>query len=210
MVPRSVRKNVHKSGDQFVDFVPIIDRPVFSNRHDRQSQSGEGSGCSSPRRLHERSWRCARRPESGFDGWTVYPCIASKARAERMPSSYQTGSPLGERAECGRDRPRGFADDLGSGGGPKKLTSSAGAGASVAKFFRCLIQADLAVGKANAQGLGFACVLPFLGRERYPPGKRMEGSSGKLAKVIIIAGMLLSQVATPIRARAVGSGRARA
>ena len=35
----------------------------------------------------------------------------------------------------------------------------------------------------------------------------MEGSSGKLAKVIIIAGMLLSQVATPIRARAVGSER---
>ena len=102
---------------------------------------------------------------------------------------------------------KGFADDLRSGGGPKKLTSSAGAGASVAQFFRCLIQADLAVGKTNAQGLGFACVLAFLAESVTPPGKRMEGSSGKLAKVIIIAGMLLSQVATPIRARAVGSER---
>ena len=94
--------------------------------------------------------------------------IAGAGRADA--SSYPAGSPLGERADA-EGQAEGFADDLGSGGGPKKRIP---AGApSVAQFS----DASSVTSPWAKQWVGLRLRPRLLGREH--PSGRMEGSSGK-------------------------------
>ena len=80
----------------------------------------------------------------------------------------------GERG-VGQGHAEGLGDDLRGRGGAEELAAAAGAGAGAAAQFGGLLERDLAVGEAGADGLDLAGVLALLGRQRDAAGDEDAG-----------------------------------
>ena len=109
----------------------------------------------------------------------------------------QTEDPLGDKAGWGMDKPNASPITC-SVALYQKLTSSTRGGLGAAEDFFRLFFFDFALSKTNTHGLSFPCIFPISRRGEAPPGRRIVAFSRISANAIIIAGILLSQVAIPI------------
>ena len=103
-----------------------------------------------------------------------------------------------------------FGDDLAGRRGAQELAAAARGGAGLAAQVGGFFDRDLAMGKADADGLNFARVFAFGGRQGDAAGdeNRRAACVGS-ASASIMAGRPLSQVATPMTPLRVGSERIR-
>ena len=89
--------------------------------------------------------------------------------------SSQIGWPEGASAECGRDRPSASATTWLVAAVPRNWQPPPGDGAGPAAQLGGLLQGDLAVGEAGADGLDLAGVLAVGGRQRHAAGHEDAG-----------------------------------
>ena len=180
-------------------------------RHGRW-RAGAESGWWNRRRPRAPPWRCAPRRRSGCRASSMPR--GSSAQQRRGPS----GAPYrarwdGRRAPARRAaatcpalrRPPAKWPRCPETGSRRRAMAQARQQISAACF-----EGDLAVGEARADGL-HARRRPRPPRRSSvtPPGTRTQGRSRMEASAIIMAGSPLSQVATPITPRRVGSERIR-
>ena len=134
---------------------------------------------------------------------------ASAARAERRAISSQMGCPEGASAECGSDMPSASPTTCEVAAVPRNWQPPPGVAQARQRFsaaassviWPCANRAPTLCTRAASSPSSAASVTP--------PGTRTQGKSCMAARAIIIAGSPLSQVATPITPRRVGSERIR-
>ena len=185
--------------DLDVDVVPVVDgRPAQAG-----GEGDRGDVQQQVRRAAERGVDDHRVADGGVGEDVARGrarCVEPDAarRAERRAMSSQIGWPEGASAECGSDRPSASATTCDGGGGAEELAAAAGAGAGPAAELGGLLERELAVGEAGADGLDLAGVLA-LARAAASRRRGRGRRAGRCmpARAIIIAGRPLSQVATP-------------
>ena len=108
------------------------------------------------------------------------------------------GLARGRKRGVRQRKPQRLADHLRGGRGAQELAASAGRRAGAAAHFGGVLERDLVLGEARADGLHLAASSPDSGSSVTPPGTSTAGIFPDDASAIIIAGSPLSQVATPI------------
>ena len=140
-------------------------------------------------------------------------CPAASCAASPAPSASrhrsQIGWPEGASAVCGSDMPSASATTCDVAAVPRNWQPPPGDAQARQPISAAYFQRDLLLRKSRADGLHLARVFAVLRQQRHAARHQHAGVRRDDASAIIMAGSPLSQVATPITPRRVGSDRIR-
>ena len=126
------------------------------------------------------------------------------------PYRVQMGCPEGASAECGSAMPSASPTTCEVAAVPRNWQPPPGVAQARQSILRGGLERHLPVGETRAGGLHFAGILALFRQQSDAAGHQDAGQRRAMpASAIIMAGRPLSQVATPITPRRVGSERMR-
>ena len=172
---RAVGQRVHQAGDLAIHTHPVRNAgPLLSCRVRDGRQMQQEIGRTSKRCVHHH-----RIFEGGLGQDVLCPDAEFAQPQQSRRRSFRCIEPhrlaRGRQCGMGQRQTESFGNHLRSGGGSEKLAASTWRGARVASYLRGILQSDLALGKACADGLNLPGVLSVLGQQRYAAGDEHRG-----------------------------------